>query len=305
MKRIKPRDKRYCKVIAGQIRSTPVFWILLFIAAFPINSFCGETAPSKNVLAVIDGKNISVSEAEKYLMLLPEADRVKFQNSKMKNIFIRDFIDTELLFREGVARGVSNDERVRLRLQSLERILVRDLYINNFIMPKVKVTEDDAFNYYKSHKNDFVDRGYALAEHIAVLSKEEAERIKEEINSGKISFEDAVKKYSIDKYTSGNKGALPLILNGRPIEGYRDSGEIIKLAFSAKVGTVAGPVKSLMGWHILRIKSRKDDMPRAYDTVKGEVKNMVTKEKLVKALDEEIDKLKKNYKVKVFPENMK
>lgn len=87
------------------------------------------------------------------------------------------------------------------------------------------------------------------AAHILVKTEKEAKDIKEEILMGK-SFAEMAKKHS--SCPSGKKGGdLGWFGRGQMVKPFED------VAFSAKKGDLAGPVKTEFGWHLIQVKDQK------------------------------------------------
>ena len=97
---------------------------------------------------------------------------------------------------------------------------------------------------------DMYERTMVRASHILVDSKEEALQIKSDIDTGKISFEDAASKYS--KCPSGQMGGdLGGFGRGMMVKPFEDA------AFSAPVGEVTEPVKTQFGYHLIKVTAAK------------------------------------------------
>jgi peptidyl-prolyl cis-trans isomerase C len=91
----------------------------------------------------------------------------------------------------------------------------------------------------------------ASARHILVNSEEKCNELKEQINSGAISFEDAAKQNSSCP-SSSDGGALGTFGQGQMVP------EFDKVVFNDEVGVVHGPVKTQFGYHLLEVTSRED-----------------------------------------------
>jgi len=87
------------------------------------------------------------------------------------------------------------------------------------------------------------------ASHILVQTKEQAEKVREEILAGK-SFEEAAKEYSL--CPSGKQGGDL---------GYFGRGAMVpefeKAAFELPVNQVSEPVKTQFGWHLIVVTDKK------------------------------------------------
>lgn len=102
--------------------------------------------------------------------------------------------------------------------------------------------------------------------HILILVKEDASEnekkaaisklnsIKEEIESGKINFADAAKKYSQDpsaKSNSGNLNWMTVFYMVYPFES---------AAYELEVGELSNPVKTQFGYHLLKLNKKRESL---------------------------------------------
>lgn len=87
------------------------------------------------------------------------------------------------------------------------------------------------------------------ASHILVQTKEEADKLREEIVAGK-SFEEAAKEYSL--CPSGQEGG-DLGFFGRNVMVV----EFDHAAFELEVGELSNPVNTNFGWHLILVTDKK------------------------------------------------
>ncbi len=88
------------------------------------------------------------------------------------------------------------------------------------------------------------------ASHLLVATKEEAEQIKQDIESGKTTFAQAAADHS--KCPSGSKGGdLGFFGKGAMVP------EFEKAAFTLDAGKVSEPVKTQFGWHLIVVTDKK------------------------------------------------
>ena len=87
------------------------------------------------------------------------------------------------------------------------------------------------------------------ASHILVKTRQEAEKIRKEILSGKKKFEEAAK---VSKCPSGKKGGdLGFFAKGDMVP------EFDKVAFKLPIGVISEPVKTEFGWHLIRVTEQR------------------------------------------------
>lgn len=88
------------------------------------------------------------------------------------------------------------------------------------------------------------------AQHILVQSEEEANKIKQEIESNSITFEDAAKKYSKCP-SKANGGDLGYFGRGMMVKEFEDA------SFDGEISKVSSPVKTQFGWHLIKVIDKK------------------------------------------------
>jgi peptidyl-prolyl cis-trans isomerase C len=91
----------------------------------------------------------------------------------------------------------------------------------------------------------------ASARHILVNDEALCQELKEKINSGEISFEEAARQHST--CPSGARGGdLGTFSQGQMVP------EFDTVVFNDEVGKVHGPVKTQFGYHLLEVTERND-----------------------------------------------
>lgn len=90
------------------------------------------------------------------------------------------------------------------------------------------------------------ERTQVRASHILVSSEESALALKNNIEQGQVTFEDAAAKYS--QCPSGQRGGdLGFFKRGQMVKPFEDA------AFTLPVGVVSEPVKTQFGYHLILV----------------------------------------------------
>ena len=125
-----------------------------------------------------------------------------------------------------------------------------------------------------------------------VKKKQElAVKIKTEIDGGK-DFSAAVKEYTEDKAALASGGDMILIKGIAP-------KEIDSKAFSLAVGKVSDPIKTDLGYHIIKIKEKRAERQIGYDDVAKDLAQYLAQQKIQNAMGEYIGELYDKADVKV------
>ena len=103
---------------------------------------------------------------------------------------------------------------------------------------------------FANYFNPYLDVHEVRASHILVKTRPEAVKIKKEIESGQISFEDAAREYSLCP-SGQNGGDLGYFNRKQMVQQFSDT------AFDLKVGQISDPVGTKFGWHIIKTTGKR------------------------------------------------
>ncbi|MEE0495363.1 MAG: peptidylprolyl isomerase [Cyanobacteriota bacterium] len=103
---------------------------------------------------------------------------------------------------------------------------------------------------FANYFNPNLDVHEVRASHILVKTRPEAVKIKKEIESGQISFEDAAREYSLCP-SGQNGGDLGYFNRKQMVQQFSDT------AFDLKVGQISDPVGTKFGWHIIKTTGKR------------------------------------------------
>lgn len=125
-----------------------------------------------------------------------------------------------------------------------------------------------------------------------VKAKEEtAQKIKKELDGGK-EFSTAVKEYTEDKAALASGGDMILIKGIAP-------KALDQQAFSLPVGEVSAPIKTDVGFHIIKIKEKRAEKQIGYDDIKRDLAQYLAQQKIQTTLAAYIGELYDKADVKI------
>ena len=133
--------KKLSKVINNK------FWIILLTAV--TFSDCGKEEPKKDFIARVDNTYLTKKE------LSADLDTSHLQDSH-KNEYIRNWIETELLFKEAVKEDIPDEDIYKWTLEKSQKELARALLLRKFFNEhEIEYTQQDLLNYFNLHKDEF------------------------------------------------------------------------------------------------------------------------------------------------------
>lgn len=107
-------------------------------------------------------------------------------------------------------------------------------------------------------------------------AKEElAKKIKQELNNG-MDFSTAVKNYTEDQQALASGGDMILIKGMAP-------KEIDAKAFTLAVGKVSEPIKTDLGYHIIKVKEKRAERTIGFDEIKNDLGQYIAQTRILEA----------------------
>ncbi|MBP3513472.1 MAG: SurA N-terminal domain-containing protein [Elusimicrobiaceae bacterium] len=125
-----------------------------------------------------------------------------------------------------------------------------------------------------------------------VKKKEElANQIKKEIDNG-LDFSSAVRKYTEEKNALASGGDMILIKGVAP-------KEIDAQAFTLAVGKVSKPIKSEVGFHIIKVKEKRAEKSISYEDISRDLAQYLAQQRVQLAMAQYIEQLYNKADVKI------
>ena len=244
------------------------------------------------VLASISGVEVKESDLQQIIMRYPEDKRAYFSTEEARKQLLEQFISFELMSRLGAEMKLNETEEYKNNLKVLEKDLLTQLTINK-VLSEVTVTDADALEYYNNNKESFVEQATVSAKHILVEDEEKCAKIREEIQSGACTFEEAAMKYSScpSKEQGGSLGSFG---KGMMVPEFEEA------AFVLELGTVSEPVKTQFGYHLIKVEERTEGKTSEFEDVKSQIINNLIQQRQERKYLDVVKELEVKHGVKRF-----
>jgi len=262
-------------------------------------SFHGKVSPEK--LAGIKKLALDemIAQAYKVQYALDEEisvanDAVDAEIDKVRGRFKSEDEFEKALGQEGLVAFRATVYRQLLAKQA-EKVAVDD---------KVQVTEQQVREYYEANKQRFMRPLQYQASHILIkvdpaltdaeklALKEKAEKLAKQAKAGEDFYNLAY--YNSDDRTKYVGGDLGLFHEGQTVQEF---DEALK---TMAPGDIVGPVKSLYGYHIIKLVQRNEPRQLEYDEMSGKIRSQLEQQQRDALRDEWMAALKAKYPVEVF-----
>jgi parvulin-like peptidyl-prolyl isomerase len=166
--------------------------------------------------------------------------------SKQRVNYVRQWIDTELLFQEALRRGIHKEKEIRKRLDQMKKDLLSAELINRHSsgLSKKTITEEAIQEYYEKYKETFIRESDAVKyAEIIVDDLETGWKVRNLMTPS--NFSDLAKEYSLVPVPDPAAAAFVPLKNLPP--------EIAEAAFSTRLEGTTSPIELPDGVHIIRI----------------------------------------------------
>jgi peptidyl-prolyl cis-trans isomerase D len=145
------------------------------------------------------------------------------------------------------------------------------------IAKDIQVNDDELFNFYEDEKERFTTEEERQAQHILVESKQQAEQIVTQLNSG-ADFAKLAATHSQDTGSKDAGGDLGFFTLGVMMPEFEAK------VFSMKVGEVGAPVKTEFGYHVIKLNAIQVGDIKPFESVRDDLTKLYKQTKAQKSL---------------------
>ena len=226
---------------------------------------------------------------------VPAAD-VQAEFAKAAKSFANDAAVNVALAERGLDRASLTKE--------MERNLVIGKYINDNVTSKITVTPEEAAEYYKSHTEEFRHPDMVRTSHILIivtegatadqdrLARQRAEAILARARKGE-DFAKLAQETSMDSSASQG-GDIGYVTPGQVDPAYQAA------AFSLAVGALSDPVRSRVGYHIIKVTDKKKEGIATLDESRVQLTEFLKNQKSDRQLQQLVEQLRKEAKIEIL-----
>lgn len=288
--------------------------MLILLACTPFAS-----DPKDQVIARANGEPIFAKEfLLSFQQLKAEQDEISQKNPKileqLKTRALNEAIIMNLLRQEAAKKKLKiTREEVESRLNNwkdsyppggFEEMLKKQNSTEDFLKQRIEdqlliekittvlfeqetmVSDEEMKKYYTQHQTEFYRPERVHAFQIVVPTREEAEKIRQEILAGKTTFESAARTFSMSP-DAAKGGDLGFFARNEKIAAFNE-------AFSLSINTVSKPIQSRYGTHLLKVVEKQASQKLSFNDSKNEIVKAIKREKESKVYKEWVSKLLKD-----------
>jgi len=230
---------------------------------------CMTSAVATDVLATVNGKNITKQDAETFVAATSPGAHFDALDPSQKSMITNRLIDKELFAEAAKEQGIDKKPEFQRNMEKIKEELLVNMWMKEQ-MDNTVVSDSEAKEFYDKNIKQFMQKASVHAKHILVKTAEEAKKIIEELKS--LSGEALKKKFielAKEKSTgpSGPQGGdLGTFTKGQMVP------EFSKAVWALKPGEITKePVKTQFGYHVIYLEEKNDAKPTPYEKVKERI----------------------------------
>jgi peptidyl-prolyl cis-trans isomerase C len=219
-------------------------------------------------VAKVNGKVITDRDIQVSIGGFNETQKKKILGDlNYRTEIVNNLVEQELLLQDAEKQGLDQDQGYKDALSLFRRQYLTERALQKKVT--AKITESSARAYYEGNARRYMtDR--IKVQHILVPELKEANEIVSQVKSGQ-DFQGIAERRSRDPSAAANRGDVGYITWESPF-----ADEFKEAAFSTKKGEVTGPVKTLAGYHIIKVvdklPGRRLEFPEIELRVKGDLR---------------------------------
>ncbi len=296
-----------------------------------------ETGGDSGVVASVNGKNITQDELDREVVNLSQRYSSQMQGMPVPDDIESKALDTlitrHLLYEASQKANIEVDEKkVDQNIEQAisrfpdketfdsvlkrENVTMDDLkseirhglaiqsYVEDNFVSKADVSDSEIQKYYESNPELFKHPEMVKASHILISlnngadedqkaeARKKIDALAKRIKEGE-DFSELAKSHS-DCPSSSNGGDLGFFKKGQMVKPFEEA------AFTMKPGEISPVVETRFGYHLIKVEEKKSEGTYPLEQVKPQIQQMLTREKVQKLLEQNIEDLKANAQIRTF-----
>lgn len=263
-----------------------------------------------DLLAKMGNKVITKKEFDARIAGLPAEFQNRLKTEQQKIVYLDSLVQADLMALEAQSQKIDKETAITARIDDLTTNLLAQEYMRRQLAKLPRITDRDIEKYYNDHKTELVTPPMVRAQHILIRVDSKANQ--EEVNAAynKINgihseavrgtdFGKLAEKYSEDEANKAKGGDIGFFARDRIIP------EISQPAFNMKTGEISKPVKTALGYHIIKVNEKTDAKQLTLTEASTRIRTFLENTRQQEVLNKEIDRLKTKYRFVAYPERLK
>jgi peptidyl-prolyl cis-trans isomerase C len=284
------------KSLVGSVVLGLTVLIALVAFAAPAEQAAQPEKDPEKVLAKIETQEIKEKDVDQ-VILMAGPQGAAYDNEQGRRAILEELVGARLFALSGKKQGLDQTPEFKSVVENFTNQALARAAIEKAI-ENIAASEEEGKKFYDENPAQFTMPEEVRARHILlsddVTSADKVTTIQDELKKG-VSFDVLAVTYSTDPSAAQGGGDLGFFGRGQMVPEFEEAAFALKEA-----GDISDPVKTAFGWHIIKLEEKKPSTVISYDEVKPQIIQYLSNEKRTQKYREELDVLKKEYKVEIF-----
>ncbi len=243
----------------------------------------------------VNDKKITLGEIEQRLRTLAPAVRIRIRKNKQQ--FLEGLVRGELLYQEALRRKIDKSPQIQKRVERLMRRLVIEEFLKQDL-GAAGASGQQLRDFFLANKGRFRRKETVTLAHIVLKSEQEAWDAVAELRKGE-PFARVARERSIFESTRDSGGMMGTAERGALDKALED------VAFKLPIGQPSEPIRTAVGWQVIRVTERVGAADAKYEDVKDDVKLVYSELKRRENYGALLKSLREKAKIKVHADRFK
>lgn len=245
------------------------------IPAFDREVLFGDGVPDKSpVICRVGDFEITERQLDLRVAELPEGERGRYEGPYGRRLLLKRMIEEVLLVQAGYENELYNDADVAHTLIANRRFAMARAMLNTGLLKDREPTIDEIREYYRAHRERYINQGIMQARHIECATKADADRAYDRLINGEgrqAKFPYVAGDLSINEQTRVAGGELGWFNKGGFIAMIPDSKDFIDAVWDLDIG-LHPPLEVNGRWHVVEVVRREYERPMTLEEAEFRVK---------------------------------
>ncbi len=183
--------------------------------------------------------------------------------------------------------------------QKLEEYIVNVAYQRDVSAKVDEPSGQEIREYFQSHREDYAEPPKVDLRMLVVASEGEANLYRQMIESGKATFTDLVKKYSVEQWSKSRDGLIE-----NYYQGERKLGYLQDVVFDLPVGQISDPFPAPGGYAIVKVLKKYPERQREFSELGDTVKNDMLTIRREAKLDALLEQIRQSVQIDWSEQNL-
>lgn len=297
--------------LVRRTRAAIVWLALLSVAAPMAKAAATKTASTKaassksakgakasdSVLVRIGKETITTGMVQRRIEELPENIRPQFSTPEGRQRLLDRMVEEKVWLLAAAKKGVPARPEIQKQIEQQRRDLLIRTYINEVMATAPAASDSEIRAYYDQHLSDYKMPASITISHIQLKKESDAKKVLQQARKGDDWMKLAA-KYSADTLTRAHGGTLPPASREGLFGNLGSQPAMAETAFAIGQGKFGGPIKTNLGWHVIRVDALRPESTRDFETVRASIARQMGSKRSQEFYQEKLEEAKKEVGVR-------